>query len=155
MPEPDRWLSDYGRSHREILHPSLYWLAVLSLVPATAGLLWSLPIPQEFAETSPLLNWGTAFLMAVIVYYFIISLPLAIGMLPYVLATAALWLWMTGAGLSVAGASAGLMVASLAGLCVGHWGRGGIRATFADVQLMMIGPAWLLSRLYKRLGRRA
>jgi hypothetical protein len=76
------------------------------LVLGTVGILWSLPVPEEFARISPVLNWGSVFLMAAVVYYFIISIPLAIGMLPFV----------------------------------------------AGITAMMIGPAWLLANLYRRLG---
>jgi hypothetical protein len=82
--ETDRWLSDYGASHSDIRNPGIYWLSVPILVLGTVGILWSLPVPEEFARISPVLNWGSVFLMAAVVYYFIISIPLAIGMLPFV-----------------------------------------------------------------------
>jgi len=154
MSEIDRWLSQYGDSHREISHPALYWLAVLMLVPATAGLLWSLPLPEAFVQISPVLNWGSMFLMVALVYYFIISFSLAIGMLPFIFAVTALGFWLTRSGLSVAGASIGLMIAAVAGLYVGRRGSGGVRAVRRDIQLMVIGPIWLLSKLYRRLGIR-
>jgi hypothetical protein len=154
MSETDRWMSHYGDSHRDISYPTVHWLAVLILVPATAGMLWSLPTPQAFAEISPLLNWGTTFLMAAMIYYFIISLPLAMGMLPFICAVTALGLWLKRSGLSVAGASLGLMIAAVAGLYVGHRRSGGIGAVLSDIQLMAIGPIWLLSRLYRRMGIR-
>jgi hypothetical protein len=152
MSETHRWLSDYGDSHRELSCPAIHWVAVLILVPGTAGMLWSLPIPAEFTDISPLLNWGSAFLMASLVYYFIISLPLAIGMLPFMLAVAALGVLLTQADVSVAGVSLGLVIVALAGLYFGHHARGGVRAVLRDIQLMMIGPIWLLSKVYERLG---
>jgi|SRR5690606_328230 len=152
MRETDRWLSDYGDSHRNISSPAIYWPAVLALVPGITGMLWSLPTPAAFSEISPLLNWGSAFLMASLVYYFIISLPLAIGMLPFILAVATLGLLLAEAEVSIAGISLGLVVVSLAGLYFGHHASGGIRSVLRDIQLMMIGPIWLLSRVYRRLG---
>jgi hypothetical protein len=152
MSETHRWLSDYGDSHREISCPAIYWASVLILVPGIAGMLWSLPIPDEFANISPLLNWGSAFLMASLVYYFIISLTLAIGMLPFMLAVAALGVLLTRADVSIAGVSLGLVVVALAGLYFGHHAGGGVAAVLRDIQLTMIGPIWLLSNLYKRLG---
>jgi hypothetical protein len=151
MPETDRWLSDYGDSHRDIAYPAIYWPAVLILVPGTAGMLWSLPIPAEFADISPLLNWGSAFLMATMVYYFVISLPLALGMLPYMLSVAALGVLLTHAEVSVAGVSLGLVIIAVAGIYFGHHTSGGVRAVLRDIQLMTIGPIWLLSNLYRRL----
>jgi hypothetical protein len=115
-------------------------------------MLWSLPIPREFAEISPFLNWGSAFLMATLVYYFVISLPLAIGMLPFMLAVAALGVLTAQADVSVAGLSLGMVIVAVAGIYFGHHTSGGVRAVLHDIQLLMIGPIWLLSRLYRRLG---
>jgi hypothetical protein len=115
-------------------------------------MLWSLPIPWEFAEISPFLNWGSVFLMAALVYYFVISLPLAIGMLPFMLAIAALGVLVTQADVSVAGVSLGMVIVAVAGIYFGHHTSGGVQAVLRDIQLLMIGPVWLLSRLYRRLG---
>lgn len=150
MPETDRWLADYGASHQGIRSAS-YWAAVIALVPATVGMLWSLPVPHEFVRISPLLNWGSSFLMAALVYYFIISMPLAIGMLPVMFGLAALELWLAGSS-SIVGVSAGLFVLGIAGLCFGQRDRGGLPAVGRDIQLMMIAPLWILSRFYRRFG---
>ena len=152
MAETDRWLSEYGDSHRDIVYPAIYWPSVLILVPGIAGMLWSLPIPQAFTAISPFLNWGSAFLMAALVYYFVISVPLAIGMLPFMLSVASLGVLTAAADVSVAGISLGVVVVAVAGLYFGHHVSGGVRAVLRDIQLMMMGPIWLLSRLYRRLG---
>ena len=116
------------------------------------GLLWSLPIPEEFFEISPLLNWGSAFLMATAVYYFIISIPLAIGLLPFVLGFAWLQLWLEQSDYSPIHVCAGLLAAGVIGLWLGHHRQRSIRAVLQDLQLIMIGPAWLMSVLYRRIG---
>lgn len=152
MPETDRWLSEYGDNHREIANPAAYWPAALLLVIGTVGMLWSLPVPAAFREISPVLNWGSAFLMAAVVYYFILSVALAIGMLPFVMSVSALQVWITASGLHLSGVSLALVVLAVAGLYLGHHVSGGWRAVFRDIQLMMIAPAWLLSNLYRRLG---
>ena len=152
MPETDRWLAEYGDNHRDIAHPAAYWPAVLLLVIGTVGMLWSLPVPQAFAEISPVLNWGSAFLMAAVVYYFILSVTLALGMLPFVIGVSALQLLLVASKWPLSGVSLALVVLAVAGLYLGHHAAGGLRAVFRDVQLMMIGPAWLLANLYRRLG---
>jgi uncharacterized membrane protein YGL010W len=90
--------------------------------------------------------------MAAVVYYFIISIPLAIGMLPFVAGITAMQLWLKESSWSLIGISAGMFAVSVAGLYLGHYKKGGARAVFSDIQLMMIGPAWLLANLYRRLG---
>ena len=152
MAETDRWLEEYGASHSNITHPPVYWSSVLVVVFGTVGLLWALPIPDEFLAISPILNWGTAFLLASVIYYFIISLPLAFGMLPFIVCIVAFHLWLQFSPYSALHASIGLVVAGLLGLYLGHYRSGGLRAVLTDVQLMMIAPVWLLSRLYRRLG---
>ena len=152
MSEAQKWLDRYERSHSDLAYPLVYWAAVPLVVLGTTGLLWLLPIPQEFFDISPLLNWGSAFLMAATVYYFIISVSLAIGMLPFVIGVASFQLWLGNSQFSPLRVTASLLVAGIIGLWLGHLGRGGIRAVIRDLQLMMIGPAWLLSVLYRRAG---
>jgi len=152
MSETSSWLDQYERSHRSLSYPAVFWVSVPVVVLGTVGLFWSLPVPDEFFDISPLLNWGSAFLMVSVVYYFIISLSLAIGMLPFMLGIAAFQMWLEQSGYSIRRASAGLLIAGIIGLWLGHSRDGGIAAVVRDLQLMMIGPAWLLSTLYRRFG---
>ncbi len=152
MSETDSWLLRYEQNHRDLNNPWVYWAAVPMVVAGTVGLLWSLPVPAEFHEISPLLNWGSAFLMAATIYYFIISLSIAIGMLPFLLGLAALQVWLTASLYPALAVSTGLAVAGTVGLAMGRRGAGGVRAVIEDLQLMMIGPAWLLSVIYRRFG---
>ena len=150
MSEIDNWLDRYEKGHGDLRNPLVYWAAVPMLVVGTVGLLWSLPVPAQFIEISPLLNWGSAFLMATAIYYFIISLSLAIGMLPFLLGLAAIQLWLAASPWPQLGVSTGLLVAGAAGLWLGRQGPGIAFAMLRDFQLMMIGPLWLLSVIYKR-----
>jgi len=152
MPEADGWLIEYGNSHRDLDYPVIYWLSVVLLVAATVGLFSLLPIPDEFVRISPVLNWATTFLMAAVVYYFIISISLAIGMLPFVFGLTALQIWLADSSLPLDRIVAGLFLASIAGLFAGRYSRGGIRSVLADIQMMMIAPIWILSRFYRRVG---
>jgi len=152
MQETDTWLTEYGRDHQDLSFASLYWVAVLGLVFGTVGLLWSLPVPGAFEEISPALNWGSTFLMAATVYYFIISMPLAIGMLPFVFGVATLQIRLLDSPWPLARTAALLFAISLVGIYLGRRVNGGIRAVFRDIQAMMIAPVWMLSKLYRRCG---
>ena len=148
----DNWLVDYGDSHRDIGNAGLYWLAVPILVIGTVSMLWALPVPEAFVRISPFLNWGSAFLMATVVYYFIISVSLAIGMLPFMFGIAAIASWLHLSAFPHVLISACLTSGAVIGLWLGQYSNGGIRAVLQDIQLMMIAPVWLLSVLYRRLG---
>ena len=151
MSDPEGWLERYGKEHSNLAFPALFWAGLLFVVTATVGLLWALPIPAQFYEISPFLNWGTAFLMAATIYYFIISLSIAIGLLPFLLAVAAFQLWLAGSSMSGGEVSLSLLVAGTLALWLGHRSEPGLWPVLKDLQMMMIGPAWLLSDLYRRL----
>jgi len=146
----DDWLTRYADSHENLRNPVVFWAAVPMLVTGITGLLWNAPIPAEFGDISPLLNWGSAFLMVTAIYYFIISLSLAIGLLPFLLGLASIQIWLIHSGYPPLAITSGLTVAGVVGLALGRGGR--LRALLQDLQLIMLGPAWLLSVIYKRFG---
>ncbi len=152
MSETEDWLSRYGESRTELASPLAYWFAVPLVVLGTVGLLWTLPVPDEFYDISPLVNWGSLFLMAATVYYFIISVPLAIGMLPFILGVASIQVWLEASQYSPLRVAAGFLIAGIVGLLLGRRRDRTVALVLQDLQMMMIGPAWLLSVLYRRMG---
>lgn len=152
MPDSDLWLERYEHNQAGIRLHLVYWLAIPFLVLGLIGLLWALPVPRELTAISPLLNWGSLFLMAALTYYFVISVPLALGMVPVVAAIFVFELWLQSRGSLSRPGAALLLVIGAVGLFVSHQRHGGLRAVFRDIQLLMIAPLWLLSRLYRKLG---
>jgi uncharacterized membrane protein YGL010W len=145
------WLDEYAVSHRHPLNKALHWICVPLIVWSLLGLLWSLPAPGraqlEYA------NWASYAVAAAVLYYAVLSMPLALGVLPVLaamlfsvdalsqLAHVPLW----------AVAAAVFMVAWL-GQFIGHAIEGKRPSFFKDVQFLLIGPIWLLASLYRRAG---
>ena len=150
--EVDVWFDEYGQSHRHGVNKAIHTVCVPLIVISLIGMLWSLPVPAEFTEISPALNWGTTFLLASVVYYFIMSMPLAFGMLPFVLVTVIAVQWMDRVPGPLWSLSAGLFILGWVGQFFGHMIEGRKPSFFRDLQFLMIGPLWLLAGLYKRLG---
>ncbi len=117
-------------------------------------MLWDLPVPAAFRDISPAMNWGMLFMMASIVYYFILSPALAIGMVA-IMALFAIVLWQLDSFdtplwlICVA-----VFVLAWIGQFVGHVAEGKRPSFFKDVQFLMIGPLWIMSFVYRRLGIR-
>lgn len=148
----NQWLSEYGESHQNPLNKRLHWICVPIIVLSLIGLLWSLPVPGALREVSPLLNWGTLLLLLAVLYYLAMSWSLAVGMaiaaailISLVIALDRLpWsLWMS---------CLSLFVVAWIGQFIGHHYEGKRPSFFKDVQFLMIGPLWLLSFIYRRLG---
>ena len=151
MTDTEGWLTKYGDNQSRTANLVLHWIAVPLVILGTVGVLWALPVPGAFRNISPLLNWGVTFLMATQVYYFIISIALAIGMLPVLLATAALVAMSHADANSPLWASTALLAVGIAGLYFGRGSAGDVRGLARNIQLIMIAPLWVLSRVYRRL----
>ena len=152
MKTPDEWFAEYGESHQHPVNKTLHWVCVPLIVLSLVGLLWSLPVPEAFREISPALNWGTTFLMAATVYYFILSFSLAIGMLPFVVLVAVAVGWLDTLAAPLWATSLAIFVTAWAGQFAGHAWEGKKPSFFKDMQFLMIGPVWLLGFIYRRLN---
>ncbi len=152
MRTADQWFNVYTATHEHpvnrLIHRYCAPLAAVSII----GLLWSIPIPEAFARISPALNWGSAFVMAAIVYYFIISITLGFGMILVMLGLMLGIHWMDNQWLPLWAASLGLLLTCLLAMLGGHALEGQKARMVDDLQLVMLAPIFLLAGLYRRLG---
>ena len=148
------WLDAYAVSHQNPTNKRLHWLCVPAIVVSLIGVLWSLPVPSAFAAVSPWLNWGSTFLLAGLVYYSVLSIPLALGMLPVTLAIVVIVGWMASLSVSLLGLSLAIFVIAWIGQFIGHKIEGAKPSFFEDIQFLMIGPLWILAAVYRKFGLR-
>lgn len=131
------WLEEYGESHRNPVNKTVHWICVPLITFSVLGMLWA---------ASP---WAAvAFVALASLFYFRLSPALALGMLPL-------------AGLMLAAASVlpgpfwsslAIFVLAWIGQFWGHKVEGRKPSFFKDVQFLLVGPLWLLSFVYRRLG---
>jgi uncharacterized membrane protein YGL010W len=147
-----QWLEEYGESHTHPRNELLHILCVPAIVMTVIGFLWSIPVPASVAAVSPWLNWATIVVAIAIVYYFSLSPSLgagatvALGLLLYIVSlldTLSWPLWLT---------SLVIFIIAWIGQFIGHAIEGTRPSFFKDLQFLLIGPLWLLSHLYRRLG---
>jgi len=151
---PDQWFEEYGESHQNHANKLVHWICVPAITVSLLGLLWSIPTPG-FTGQQFLLNWATLFIALVLVYYLVLSIPLAIGMLLFTAGIVCLiylheqyiplHLWQT---------SLGIFVLAWIGQFVGHKVEGKKPSFLQDLQFLLIGPLWLLGFIYRRVGIR-
>jgi hypothetical protein len=148
----DRWFNEFDAASGGAGPGRWYWLSVPAAVIGFVGVLWNAPVPQAFASATPTLNWGALFLMATVVYYFIVSIPLALGTLPFIILTIAALSWLGRFDAPLLPICGTLFLAAWLGRCGARGLRGAKPACGKELQLLMIGPLWLLGRLYRHLG---
>jgi uncharacterized membrane protein YGL010W len=150
-----QWLDDYGDSHRNQANKALHWICVPVIVWCVLGLLWSLPFLGDVRAKFPAANWGVAAALATLLYYSLLSVPLALGALPLLLVM--LWsidLLDRSSPVPLWSLCVVLFVAAWVGQFIGHAIEGKRPSFFKDVQFLMIGPLWLLADVYRRVGIR-
>ena len=148
------WLDEYGESHQNPTNKLIHWICVPVIVFSVVGLLWSLPVPEAFVRISPAMNWAVLFAMAAIVYYFILSASLAVGMVAVLAGMLGLAHWLSGFSTPLWAISVGIFVVAWIGQFIGHHIEGKKPSFFKDLLFLMIGPVWLLAFVYQRLGIR-
>ncbi len=147
------WLSEYGESHQNPTNKTVHWICVPVIFFCVTGLLYSVKLGVAIAPGMPL-NLAIVALALVLAYYLRLSPTLALGMLLF----SAVCLWLCRAieqsGLQLWLVSIILFVAAWIGQFWGHHVEGKRPSFLKDLQFLLIGPAWLMSFVYQRLGIR-
>jgi len=156
MRKIDSLLHEYGLSHQNSTNKLIHWICVPLIFFSIVGLLFSIPpgpLPAILPFLSNFANWATVALVLVLVYYLSISAPLTMGMLFFSVICLSVanflnlsfpgMLWMI---------SLGIFVAAWIIQFLGHKIEGKKPSFLKDIQFLMIGPAWLMHFLYKKLG---
>lgn len=158
MKSLDMWFEEYSESHRNPVNKLIHWICVPSIFFSIVGLLVS--IPSEILEellpdsVSILANWATPALLLVMIFYFrhsftmglamtVFSMVCIIGAQALSLLPVPLWL------LSLI-----IFAVAWIGQFYGHKVEGKKPSFFQDIQFLLIGPAWLMSFIFRGVGLR-
>ncbi len=148
MRSAQQWLDDYGQSHRNPINKRIHWVCIPAIIVSLLGLLASLPTPIDLQW----LHWGTALVVFAVVYYALLSRPLAIGMAVVGVLMLGLVHLMSGLSTPLWQLSLAIFVAAWIVQLIGHKIEGEKPSFFKDLQFLLIGPMWLLAALYRRAG---
>ena len=146
-------LLEYGESHQTMTNKIVHWICVPVIVWSVVALLWLIPFPSRWQLEIAPLNWAFIGLVLAQIYYFSLSIRLGLGLLLYNL----FMLWIT--ALTDMNAITPLwqiaviaFVVAWIGQFLGHIVERKRPSFFKDIQFLLIGPAWLMSALYRTLG---
>jgi uncharacterized membrane protein YGL010W len=149
--EVDRWLGNYSEDHRNPTNILIHWICVPTILWTVIALLWVVPVPESIGR--PGLWAGLAMFLAMM-FYLRLSRTLAFGML-----AAFVLLGLISEGLyRVLGATAllwlaiGVFVVAWIAQFVGHQIEGKRPSFLTDLAYLLIGPAWIMAKLMRRLG---
>jgi len=149
----DRLLVEYGASHRNQTNKLIHWIAVPAIFWCVLALLSELPFPAAL-RVVPWLDWAVVAAVLATLYYMALSVPLALGMAAFSALCLVLIHILRGGPYPVW--QAALVIFAVAWICqfIGHAIEGRRPSFFKDVQFLLIGPAWLMSFLFRAAGLR-
>jgi len=156
-----KWLEEYGESHQNPINKKIHWICVPLIMLSLIGLLWYIPFPFNFPFSLSFesienfkveLNWATLFLIFCVVFYYKLSKVIMAGMIAIAI------FMIIGVGalnylpLNPVVSCLIIFVSAWIGQFAGHEIEGRKPSFFEDLQFLLIGPAWLLSFIFDRLG---
>jgi len=111
------------------------------------ALIWSIPAPVDW------LNWAVITAIAAQLYYIKLSPKLSVGIGLFILACLGLCLMVERAtSIPLWQIALAVFVVAWIGQFIGHKIEGQKPSFFKDVLFLMIGPAWLMAFVYRRMG---
>ena len=135
----DTLFDRYASHHRNPTNKLIHWICVPAITWTALALLWAL---------HPLA--ALAFAGASLGYYLKLSPPLALGML----AVSSTMLAVCTVVPNLAYTALAIFVVAWIGQFIGHKIEGSKPSFFEDLHYLLVGPAWLMSFVYRRLGLR-
>lgn len=145
------WLDDYAVSHQNPTNKTIHWICIPIIYFTVVGLLWEVELP--FQINSIHINLAMIATSLVFAYYLFLSLTISLGMLLFSLlclfisykvdTSGLIPLWLL---------SLVLFVLAWIGQFYGHKVEGKKPSFLKDIQFLMIGPAWLMHFILKKIG---
>ncbi|MDN3649877.1 DUF962 domain-containing protein [Reinekea marina] len=144
----EQWLEAYGESHQNKRNKLIHWLCVPAITWTVLALFWSVHLP--FSEWA---NLAVVFSLGALAFYSRISISIALGMVVFTLLCIGLIVWYEASfSLALWKVALSVFVVAWIGQFIGHKIEGKKPSFFEDIQFLLIGPAWLLGFIYKKLG---
>lgn len=150
----DHWFAEYGESHQDRTNELIHWICVPLIFWSVLGFIWSLPVPEDLIDRAPWFNWSLVAIFLAMIFYVRLSVHLSVGLLAFMaLCYASLALAHLFLPFPVWWLCAGVFVLAWIGQFIGHKIEGKKPSFLNDLVFLLIGPAWLMSFIYKKLGQ--
>jgi len=148
--EVDRWLGNYSEDHRNPANIVIHWICVPLILWSVIALLWVVPVPALLGRAG---LWAGVAMFAALSFYLRLSRALGLAMFAafvvFGLITEALYRWLGPAALMWL--AIGVFVVAWIAQFVGHKLEGKRPSFLTDLAYLLIGPAWIVAKIMRRL----
>lgn len=151
----DQWFAEYGESHQDDTNELIHWICVPLIFFSVLGFVWTIPVPDAWGEAAPWFNWALVAIAAAYWFYHQLSVRLSAGLLFFMaLCYSALVFLELLAPWPIWKICGVIFVLAWIGQFIGHQIEGKKPSFFKDVVFLLIGPAWLMSMVYRKFGQK-
>ena len=147
----DRWFAHYSGDHQNRANQRIHVVAVPLILWSVVALLWCVPVPGTLFRPG---LWAALAMFLAWMFYYRASRRLGYGMLALFVALAWLTRWLHDrlGTAELLYAAAAVFVLAWVAQFVGHEFEGRRPSFLTDLTYLLIGPAWVVAKLYRRLG---
>jgi uncharacterized membrane protein YGL010W len=145
------WLDSYADDHRHPLNQRLHEICVPLILWSAIALLWTVPVPALLGRPG---FWSVAAQVLAFAWYWKHSRRLggAMFVLFVVLDLLTAWLFGTWGASMLRWSALAVFAMAWVGQFVGHAVEGRRPSFLTDLSYLLVGPAWLMDKLLRRLG---
>jgi uncharacterized membrane protein YGL010W len=149
----DRWFERYSGDHRNDTNQWIHVFAVPAILWSVVALLWCIPVPGGMFRQG---LWAALAMFLAWMFYYRASRPLGFGMLAVFVGLSWLTRWLHDVlgTVQLLWVAVAVFVVAWIAQFIGHRIEGKKPSFLTDITYLLIGPAWVLAKLYRRLGWR-
>ena len=145
------WFDNYSHDHRNQANRLIHWICVPLILWAAIAALWVIPVPTWLGRPG---FWAGMAMVAALAFYMRLSRPVGIAMIVVFVALAVLTevLYRQLGANTLLWLAVAVFIAAWIGQFIGHVLEGARPSFFTDLVYLLIGPAWLASKVMRRLS---
>jgi len=152
MRDAATWFDNYAADHQNPTNRLIHWICVPAITWTVIALVWLIPVPGWLGRPG---LWAVlAMFLAFCFYYYRLSRKIGLAMagafISLALITDSLYRNIGSSGLLWL--AIGVFVVAWIGQFIGHKIEGKRPSFLTDLQYLLIGPAWLMSKALSRFG---
>ena len=149
--EVDRWLGNYSEDHRNPSNILIHWICVPLILWTVIALLWVVPVPAAIGRPG---LWAGVAMFSAMMFYLRLSRALAFGMLAafVLLGLITEGLYRTLGPMQLMWLAVAVFVLAWIAQFIGHRIEGKRPSFLTDMAYLLIGPAWIVAKLMRKLG---
>ncbi len=153
MRDAHQWFAAYSQDHQNATNRLIHWVCVPVILWCVIAALWIIPVPPQFLRQG---SWAVLAMFLSFLFYYRTSRAIGLGMAVVFVLLALLTHVLYGrlGARNMGILAAALFVAAWIGQFIGHAIEGRRPSFLTDLSYLLVGPAWLLGKVMRRVGLR-